>query len=76
MDKCGHCHNPAQGYAMQNDTRLCHEDGYMDCYTLVTSGRHSVNDSECAVCQEPDSVGKSISDLLDYLEETLRGLDS
>lgn len=33
---CGLCGKPAQGYAFDGDTRLCHPDEGQDCYTLWT----------------------------------------
>ncbi len=37
---CGHCGGPQRGYAALGDTPLCHPDGGLDCYRLVTVYGH------------------------------------
>lgn len=39
---CGHCGGLLLGWAMMNDTYLCHPDVGMDCYRLVTVYREPI----------------------------------
>lgn len=46
---CFHCGRPPRGHALFGARRLCHPDGGMDCYRLVTVYRHPMPCIACAM---------------------------
>ena len=57
---CGHCGPPARGGAGVGDTPLCHPDGGMDCYRLVTVYRHPTPCFGCETIARRARAGQTI----------------
>lgn len=47
--RCGHCTHPMLGVASAKGHDLCHPDGNIDCYRLVTVYGHPI---PCKPCSE------------------------
>lgn len=46
---CGHCLGPVRGWSTVHGTPLCHPNGGLDCYRLVTVYGHALDCASCRV---------------------------